>query len=308
MVKMQYDSLEDFLEDDGGKVDLHYHIDEGAEDPLKEFEKCLRRGYDVVAFTEHNSVDGLLKISNSLENIRNLRKHYNKNTRIIPSIELTSNIPSKKSVSDKGTNRIHILGLGIDFKNEYFQTDLIRYQEIDNIRTREIFNNIAQHVQNETGEQISFGDFLDARDYIHYTTGDLVEYLCKQVYKGRGKENHIKRKYLHFTSKTYVGHDKSLNVYNTIAFVKKYRGIPIIAHPDNLSKQDLYWLKTFGIQGIEVVSYRFSKEKRQELYEWAVDLGLFVIGGSDGKIKIFKPLPKRIIKQFVLNNKKLNYL
>ena len=309
MVQMNYDSLEDFLQDDGGKVDLHYHIDEGAGDPLEEFRKCLEKGYDVIAFTEHNSVDGLMEINNKFDDIIKLRKKYNKNTKIIPSIELTSNIPSKQPVSDKGTNRIHILGLGINFKNESFQNELIIYQEIDNERTRRIFNNIAKRVKNDTGKQISFADFVGERDYLHYTTGDLVEYLYKQVYKETRNGNQIKRKFFHFKSKTYVGHEQALDVFNTIYFVKKYGGIPIVAHPDNLSKFDLMTLKDFGLKGIEIINKRFKKDpdKKRELYQWARELGLFIVGGSD-EDPDFKPLPYRIIEQFEQNNIKFNYL
>jgi len=116
------------------------------------------------------------------------------------------------------------------------------------------------------------------------------------VYDGKKDKEFLKREYFHYKSKTYVGHSQALDILNTIEFIERYNGIPIVAHPDNLSLEELVYLKRKGIKGIEVYSPKFEDEEIKERKMWAENLRLFVTGGSDGDEK-YEPLPFFKFKQ-----------
>lgn len=94
-------------------IDLHVHSNasDGTFSPREIVEYAVEKGLRAVALTDHDTTDGIEEAVAAAEGT---------SLEVIPGIEISTTWWGKD---------VHIVGLGIDWKNARFQEELLRFQQ-----------------------------------------------------------------------------------------------------------------------------------------------------------------------------------
>ncbi|MCX7995877.1 MAG: PHP domain-containing protein [candidate division WOR-3 bacterium] len=239
-------------------ADLHIHTthSDGVHTPGEIIEIALKSRIFIIAITDHDSVSG---IDEAIEYAQN-------RIEIIPAVELSSNI---------GKCDIHILGYYID----HHAADFIDYLEGFKAHRLSRAKKIVEKL-NRAGIKIDF---------------ELVKDIAKNSVVGRPHiaEALVKCGYVRSVSDAfyrYLGYHcpfyepkKEISPKEAIEKIKRYGGIPIIAHPGMIGANNglIYKLIDDGARGIEVWHPEHTRKQEDDFYEIAMKHGLLITGGSD---------------------------
>jgi hypothetical protein len=265
-------------------IDLHLHSiysDDGELIPTDLVELCVKKGIKYAALADHNSVQGVQ------EAIQATRW---KDIEIIPGIELDCMF--------KGIN-LHILGYGIDYSNPIFDENeaaIIRQeQQASKTRMRLIreagidFDDkvIASLTKNGVvnGEMIAEAAMLFDKEHKNP--------LLQPYYEGGNRsDNPYVNFYWDFCHQGKVGYAeiKYISLQEAVRMIVDNQGIPVLAHPGIMVKEDRAFLEEIianGIAGIEVYSSYHSAEQTRFYNEFAESHLMLMTCSSDfhGKIK-----------------------
>ncbi|MBU3906704.1 MAG: PHP domain-containing protein [Nanoarchaeota archaeon] len=245
--------------------DLHVHsyYSDGDLPPSQVVKLAKQKGIKNLALTDHNSFDGVLEA---------IKEGKKQGVNVIPAIEI-------RAKEDE------VLGYFIDYKNEKFRREMKKIQ-----------NNLIKRVKkiiiklNKKGIDVSFEDLL--KKYYPNTTNLMEIHLIKYLkFKGYGDIRELWPRYISKGGETYVP-IKEISVIDSIKLVKKFGGIPILAHPwVNPSSRELLHEKNFkkliksGLRGIEVDNgdrdERRDKKTLDKIQKLAKRYGLILTSGSD---------------------------
>jgi len=247
-----------------GYIDLHTHTtaSDGTLRPKELIQLAKRCGLMAVAITDHDTISGLEEGLEEGENI---------GVEVMTGIEISAE-------PEKGT--LHILGYGIDHKNQKLNRILGELIQARNNRNERIITKLGEHGVNislEEVEAVAGGDVIGRP---HFAKVMLNKGYAKNtrevfdVYLGRG-------------GKCYLDKDR-LTLQKSVELIKESGGIPVLAHPATLGIRDeaelskaLKKMRDIGIEGIEVYYSEHSTKQTSFLAAAAKDMGMLITGGTD---------------------------
>lgn len=253
------------------EVDLHIHstYSDGTKTPEQLLELAKEKGLKVLALTDHDNIEGSKKlVSLNHEGIT-----------VYSGVELNAKV-------DLG--QMHILGYNFDLQNENLNR---RLQELRNMA----INNIKLYIKQL--EEV-FNIFLPEEDIYNLLHGQglinrprLALLLIKNGYCTTVQEAFDK----------YLKDDKVRKIKQVISkeecisLINNAGGIAVLAHPWSLKLSDeelereIAYLKSIGLQGIEIIHSKNSEERREYYHKLAMYFNLLETGGTDFHGKEVKP-------------------
>jgi predicted metal-dependent phosphoesterase TrpH len=239
-------------------VDLHLHttFSDGTYTPKELIAQAARKNLCAVAIVDHDTVDG---IDPALETARG------KGIEIIPGIELTA---------EYDNSEVHILGYLLDHKNNGLLQELARLKK-----------NRVERVHKMADKLNDLGVKLDAESVLEIAKQGTVGRLhIARVMVKKGLVGSIPeafRKYIGDKSPAYVCGFR-FSVKEAIKLIKKAGGIPILAHPYSIDKDELIpEFVGYGLMGLEVYYPEHSQSMVNFYLGLAKKFNLLVTGGSD---------------------------
>jgi predicted metal-dependent phosphoesterase TrpH len=250
-------------------ADLHIHTtaSDGRLSPSNILQQAMEVGLSYIAITDHDTVDGLLEIHETIE------KNTIDNISIINGIELSTDLPE---------NEVHILGYQIDIYNLELRNQL-------NLLVAHRHERIKQmiHKLNQLGYSI---DYLRVIEIAKQATSIGRPHLAKALIE-KGYFSNVSDAFttlLNRSAPAYVPHYK-LTPLQVITLIKKAGGIPVLAHPGLIGNDNIVLnLINIGILGLEVYHPTHNELQIQKYLDMANQYRLLVTGGSD-----FHAVPNR---------------
>lgn len=245
-------------------ADLHLHtiFSDGTYTPEELIAAAKKSGLDCIAVVDHDTVDG---IAPTLEAAKPFA------IEVIPGIELTAEYEGLE---------IHILGYLIDFESTNLKEKvkvLVRH------RIERIYK-IAEKLKD-------VGVNIDAQDVLDLAGGGSISRLhLARVIVAKGYASTISetfRRYIGDQCPAYVGGFR-LTPYEAIKLILDAKGIPVLAHPYMLNRDELIpEFAEHGLKGLEVFYPEHSQNKTTYYKSIAQKYNLLLTGGSDchGKAK-----------------------
>lgn len=241
-------------------ADLHLHtiFSDSTYTPDQLLKEASKQGLSAISIVDHDTVDG---IGPTIETAR----VNNIDIEVIPGLELTA--------EHLGVE-VHILGYLVDYKNEEFikNLDILRTKRIERIyRIVDKLNGIGVKLKVEDVFDIA-GNGNPGR--LHIARAMLKNGCISSLAEAF-------QKYIGDRCAAYICGFK-MSPIEAIQLIKNFAGIPVLAHPYSLSRDELlYEFIEEGIMGLEV----YYPEHSQSMINFYLDIAkknnLLVTGGSD---------------------------
>ncbi len=244
-------------------VDLHVHSNksDGSFSPSGLVDYALEKGLSAFALTDHDTIDGIDEALNAAKG---------KNIEVIPGIEFSTEYEGRD---------VHIVGLYIDYKSDFFRRRLTNFVNGRLIRNREMCRRLTEH-----GIPISYDELTKEFPDCVITRSHYAEYMLRKGYIQNMKEAFDR----------YIGDEcpcfvprKKISPMRAVEIILKAGGFPILAHPllYHMSRERLEklvsTLKEIGLQGLEAYYCTYSPSEEREMHALAAKYDLCVSGGSD---------------------------
>lgn len=259
------------------KIDLHVHTNasDGEYSPRQVVNLFEKKKFNAIAICDHDMITGVREAMKASEN---------KKIKVIPGIEISTRL--KADDVD-----LHLVGLGINFKNKLIKEKLKIYHKKRIARMRKVIKKLQK-----------IGFEIEYKDIKRLSKGILSRtYLATALLKKKSNREKIEREmgkiktnsaiisfYTSLGTPAYVRRPK-ISFESACRLIKKIGGIPIIAHPGASAKESskignisfMRKLKKLGAEGIEIYSKDHSKKDIKLYRKIAKRLKLLVSGGSD---------------------------
>lgn len=255
----------------GRGIDLHAHTtaSDGDHSPTQLVAHAAELGLAAIGVTDHDTIDG---VAEALE----AGKRYG--IEVIPGVELSVQISH---------GQFHLLGYLIDPKAGELAGRLRQLRENRNRRNRLMIEKLQGLGLDISLEEVSaiaggevvarphFARALLAKGYVSTTQEAFDRYLAD------GAAGHI--------------HKDKLNADEAIALVHSAGGLAILAHPNNLKRdeaetaEEIARMQSLGLDGIEARYSRHTPEDTARYLALAEQRGLLTTGGSDFHGPTVKP-------------------
>ena len=256
------------------KIDLHIHtwFSDGASSPTDIVKRAKEAGYDKIAITDHDGVDGLEEA---------LEAGEQEGIHVIPGIELATETAD-------GTE-LHILGYGFDRNDPHFQEILA-----DLRKKRETRNQKLLAVLKNMGYPLSMKD-LTLREGQRFVGKPIIaRAMVKKGYVQKPKDAFEKGKFLESPEAKKVKKEK-LNTADAIHLIRQAGGTAVLAHPIQIpdfgepgseafyqkTEKLIEELKKEGLGGLECFHPDQSPEESERFARIAKKQGLRITRGSD---------------------------
>jgi predicted metal-dependent phosphoesterase TrpH len=238
-------------------VDLHTHTfaSDGEHSPEELIDLARARGISILALTDHDTVAGIERALAAADAAGDIE--------LIPGVELSTDIPGFE---------IHILGYLIDWRNPEFLAMLDRFRDGRTGRAEKICAKLAA-----LGVPVSFARVQELAG-----DGNIGRPHVARALLEAGHVTTIQEafdKYLANDKPAYVEHF-SLTPTDSIQFILRHGGVPVLAHPREL-KEIIPDMVKAGMLGLECYYAEYDKRERAELIALAKRYGLIATGGSD---------------------------
>ncbi len=236
---------------------IHTSCSDGVFSPTEAVRMQKQAGVEAIAITDHDSVDGIDEAKKACEQL---------GMKFCVGIELSS----------FSTNEIHILGYNFDYKNPAFTAELAeirRRRKERNIEIVEKLKALGLPVdEDELGlENDSIGRHhiaiqMKKQGYVQSVTEAFDKYL------GVGRPAHSA--------------GNRLKPFEAVRLIKKYGGLPVIAHPQKLYQEKkliplIEGLLPFGLKGLECHYGTHNETDTATFLKIARQYGLVATGGTD---------------------------
>jgi len=250
-----------------GLADLHVHTlySDGVLTPAAVVEMAKNSKMSAIAITDHDSIAAIDEAIRAGESL---------GVTIVPGIEF--------GAYAKDTE-IHILGYFIDYKNPEFIKAL---EHLKTFRVKRIEGMIAK--LNRAGFDIKIDEvFKEAAgtsgvefDRLSIGRAHLSKVMTrKKICKD---ERDAMENFIGLGNPYYVDVMNNLSPVDAIKLIKKYNGVPVVAHPGLIKQKGLVEeLIKNGLCGIEAIYPKHSAEQTRAFEKIAIDNKLEVTGGSD---------------------------
>jgi 3',5'-nucleoside bisphosphate phosphatase len=252
-------------------ADLHVHTtaSDGRVSPQEILVQAQAAGLTAISITDHDTVDGLLSVTKTLEQTSGLE--------VIPGIEFSTDLPG---------HEVHILGYFIDPFHSELRLQL-KYLIDDRIaRVRKIVDKLEKlgyfieydRVVQLAGTSTAIGRPHIARALVEKKYFSCVSDVFQDLLKTDGP--------------AYVPHYK-LDPQSVIKLIRLAGGLPILAHPRLIQSDEIVKkILSYGIVGIEAYHPIHEPDAVKHYLAMAKEYHLCVTGGSD-----YHAIPERFPEQ-----------
>ena len=245
------------------RIDLHVHSNQsdGTLSPKELVRHALSCGLSAFALTDHDNINGLTEAIKEAEHC---------NVELIPGIEF--------STEYHGTD-LHIVGLDFNWNDPDFLPSVQFYQEERLRRNQKIIDKMAAD-----GIDISWPQMEESFGNAMWTRAHFGRYLVEHHYVE--SINDAFTRYLGEGCKYFIPRQK-VSPFEVIAFLHRFGGIPVLAHPfqyrftDEELRTLLKSLKECGLLGMEVYYSGYTHKQEEYLLALASEFHLAPSGGSD---------------------------
>jgi len=242
------------------RADLHLHTtaSDGRLTPQELVQKAVELKLDVIAITDHDSVEGIPPALEAAKNFTQLM--------VIPGVEINTDVP-------KG--EVHILGYFIDYRDPGLNRTLEELRNSRNERGKKMVARLA-----EIGINIDWGRVQELAGGGSIGRPHIAQAMLEQGCVSSLREAFTK--YIGRNGPAYVER-KKLTPIEAVKVVLDANGLPVLAHPADIEKLEpfLLQLKKAGIVGIEIYYNGYNPKTIAQLKRFAQKLDLIACGGSD---------------------------
>lgn len=240
------------------KADLHMHsiYSDGELTPKELIEVCHKKNLDVVALTDHDTLMGVSLM---------IKEGEKAGIRVIPGLELSTY--SKEEP-------IHILAYFKDL--ESIPKDFINYLTDMMKKRHDRLKEMTKRVNEIYHLNIDFSEIEKAHSYM-LERPHLAYEISKQ------KKVSIRDafdKYIGNNSKAYIPSSK-ITTEEGIRMIKNAGGVPVLAHPYEIKKNDPIDIISLGVIGIEAYYGPIDSIQYKKYIDIANNMNLLMTGGSD---------------------------
>jgi len=242
------------------KADLHLHTtaSDGALTPAELVARAAELGLEVIAITDHDSVEGIPAAAAAARSYPRLT--------LVPGVEISTDIPG---------NEIHMLGYFIDCENAKLNDELRRLRESRLIRAEKMAAKLT-----ELGLPIDYARVLELAG-----EGAVGRPHIAQAMLENGHIDDFRQAFDNYIGRNgpaYVEREKMLPE-EAVALITGAGGFPVLAHPADI--EDIEKLLPLyidrGLVGIETYYYGYNEQTVKRLARLADEYGLITTGGSD---------------------------
>lgn len=241
-------------------VDLHIHTtaSDGILTPAQVVEEAGKLGLHAIAVTDHDTTAG---VAEAVEAGKKL------GVEVVPGVEINT---------EENNREVHILGFFIPYQDEGFEQRLREQREARVKRVYRILEKLD-----------ALGVHLDPEDVLSLRVGEQASVgrpHVAQALVAAGYLETIDQAFSYFLGRhapAYVPRE-GIGTQEAVAFIKSFSGIPVLAHPGLLERDE--WIPGFveaGLMGLEAYYPRHDERMTQRYRDKARQLGLLVSGGSD---------------------------
>lgn len=244
-------------------IDLHVHSthSDGTKTPSELLNLAKEKHINIFAITDHEDIEGSKK----------LMKLPHEGITIYSGVELNAKV-------DKG--QMHILGYNIDLHN----------QKLNN-RLRELKDNSKHNIMlyiNQLKEDYNIELPIEDVNKILNREGNIGRPLLALLLIKYGYVNSVSEAFDKYLGDEKVRQHKIwITKEECIKLILDAGGIPVLAHPFTLKlnneelKQELEYLISIGLKGIEIIHSQGTEENRNYYKEIATEFNLITTGGTD---------------------------
>ncbi|WP_018249000.1 PHP domain-containing protein [Orenia marismortui] len=239
-------------------IDLHLHTtaSDGSFTPSQLVTKAKELGFSAIAITDHDTIDGITEGIDLAEKL---------DIELVPGIEMNT---------DYENTEIHVLGYYIDYKDQKFIDKLASLKEARYNRIKRIVGKL-----NALGLEIDFEEVKKNADGGALGRPHVAQIMLDKGYVEEWSEAFDK--YIAKGAPAYVER-KKLTPQEAIQLIKEFGGIPVVAHPVLIERDELLdQLIEWGIEGIEVYHTEQDDKDSKRYLEFAQKNSLLITGGSD---------------------------
>lgn len=222
---------------------------------------ALEKGLSAFALTDHDTTDGIDEALSAAEGT---------GLTVIPGIEFSTEYEGRD---------IHIVGLYIDYRSEFFKSRLVHFVNGRTMRNREMCRRLTEHGMRVTYEELE-AEFPDCV----LTRAHFAKHLMKQGYVKSVREAFDR--YIGDNGPCFVPR-KKISPLRAVEIILKSGGFPVLAHPMlyHMGKEQLErlvaTLKEIGLMGIEAIYSTHTPADERQIRALAKKYGLCLSGGSD---------------------------
>jgi predicted metal-dependent phosphoesterase TrpH len=242
------------------KVDLHIHstASDGRLSPADIVHQAAELGLDVMAITDHDTVDGIAPALVAAQAFPRLK--------VIPGVEIST---------DVSNGEVHVLGYFIDYTDHKLRAILNRLRNSRQQRAQRMITklgNLGMPIDWQRVQEIA-GSGSIGRPHI-------AQAMLEKGYIASLKEAFTK--YIGRDAPAYVEREKMTPV-EAVELILQANGLPVLAHPFTTDDPEtmVIELKMAGLVGLEAYYNGYTADEINKLVSLANKYNLIATGGSD---------------------------
>ena len=239
-------------------ADLHLHtsFSDGTYSPEELTEHGHRNGLSAMALTDHDTVEGCLRMASACEKA---------GIEFVPGTELTAEVDGYE---------VHLLGYFLDLTNARFLAEMSSFQNVRQDRIREMvarLNEIGIPLKEETVFKLAN---CRSPGRPHVARALIQEGFCTTM--DEAFERFLKKHRRAWVPK------RRMSAADAIALVHEANGLAVLAHPGlNRTDDMIPALVEAGLDGIECFHTKHNPAMAEHYLSLAARHRLLVSGGSD---------------------------
>ena len=242
------------------KIDLHLHTtaSDGRFTPSEIVGKAAGLGLEVIAITDHDTVDGVTPALIAARDFPRLT--------VIPGVEINTDVPRGEA---------HLLGYFIDYTDDNLASTLKRLCDSRHLRAQRMIEKLGG-----LGLPISWPRVRELAGSGTIGRPHIAQALLEKDYITSFKEAFTR--YIGREGPAYVEREK-ITQEAAVELILAARGLPVLAHPFTAGEVEpiVSRLKEAGLVGLEAYYKDYSAGEVRQLVTLAQKYGLLVTGGSD---------------------------
>jgi len=242
------------------KADLHVHTtaSDGRFSPAELVAKAAGQGMEVMAITDHDSVEG---VAPALEAVRAFPS-----LKVIPGVEIGTDVPD---------GEVHVLGYFINYLDDALVDKLADLRDSRRTRAKKMIaklGHLGVHIEWERVEEIA-------------GSGSVGRPHVAQAIMEKGYVQSLKEAFARYIGRdgpAYAEREK-MTPQQVVELVVRVGGLPVLAHPADIEdlEEVIPRLQRAGLAGMEVYYNAYASVTIQHLASLARKHHLIATGGSD---------------------------
>jgi predicted metal-dependent phosphoesterase TrpH len=219
---------------------------------------AVRVGLDVIAVTDHDTIDGVVPALAAAQAFSSIT--------VIPGVEINTDVPR---------GEVHILGYFIDYTDKKLAATLQKLRDSRRERAQKMIAKLSK-----LGMKIDWQRVSELVQGGSVCRPHIAQALFEKGYVGSEKEAFDK--YIGHDGPAYVERYKLLPI-EVVKLILDAQGLPVLAHPADIAGLDklVPKLKAVGLVGLEVYYRDYSSEIVARLAKIAEKYDLIPTGGTD---------------------------